>query len=182
MRRFYAYMVLPELGFTASRIAFDAVELNTCPQVVPRSFESTFDAVDVLRSDHEQCVARYSEQPPRPAHRSPRWHPRKPLHHGQPAAAPAHHADGTLKSAVGRALTGHGIRVTLNLLDQDHDSYVTCAEMEPRTSPTTEISPPAPNRRSPRSTATFAATPGSDSPAPVRIVRVLVFRSAAFPL
>jgi len=47
-----------------------------------------------------------------------------------PAAAPARHADMTLKGAVGRALAGQGMRVSLNLLDQDNDFYEAYAEIQ----------------------------------------------------
>jgi len=40
-----------------------------------------------------------------------------------PGAAPTRHAATSLKSAAGQALAARGLRVTLQLLDQDHDLY-----------------------------------------------------------
>ncbi len=44
-------------------------------------------------------------------------------------AGPAHRPGATLVSAAGRALAACGLRVTLKLIDQDHDYYETYAEI-----------------------------------------------------
>jgi hypothetical protein len=53
-----------------------------------------------------------------------------PGHDQHPVAIPAHQPDVTLKGAVGRALAGHGLQVTLKLLDRDDDFYEAYAEIE----------------------------------------------------
>jgi len=49
---------------------------------------------------------------------------------GQPAAAPPPCPAASLKGTVGQALAARGLRVTLNLLDQDHERYETYAEIQ----------------------------------------------------
>jgi len=48
----------------------------------------------------------------------------------RPGAAPTLYPATSLKGAVGQALAAHGLRVTLKLLDQDHDLYETYAEIQ----------------------------------------------------